>query len=99
MDYAVSTLKDILKENKPVFGICLGHQLLALANGIPTFKNAPRAPGAQPPGKKPGNGQKRDNHPKPWVWGRPRGREKGAQCRNNACKPEHQSIEGIRLKG
>ncbi|MBV9987967.1 MAG: glutamine-hydrolyzing carbamoyl-phosphate synthase small subunit [Chitinophagaceae bacterium] len=38
MPYAVDTLKEILKENKPVFGICLGHQLLALANGIPTFK-------------------------------------------------------------
>ena len=38
MDYAVDTLKEILKENKPVFGICLGHQLLALANDIPTYK-------------------------------------------------------------
>ena len=38
MPYAIDTLKEILKENKPVFGICLGHQLLALANGIPTFK-------------------------------------------------------------
>ena len=38
MDYAVATLKQILKEEKPVFGICLGHQLLALANDIPTFK-------------------------------------------------------------
>jgi carbamoyl-phosphate synthase small subunit len=38
MDYAVSTVKEILQENKPLFGICLGHQLLALANGIPTFK-------------------------------------------------------------
>ena len=28
----------ILKENKSLFGICLGHQLLALANDIPTFK-------------------------------------------------------------
>ena len=27
-----------LEEQKPVFGICLGHQLLALANDIPTFK-------------------------------------------------------------
>jgi len=38
MDYAVKNLKDILEENKPTFGICLGHQLLALANDIPTFK-------------------------------------------------------------
>jgi carbamoyl-phosphate synthase small subunit len=38
MDYAVQTVKDILKEDKPLFGICLGHQLLALANDIPTFK-------------------------------------------------------------
>ncbi|MEO0065587.1 MAG: hypothetical protein RI983_913 [Bacteroidota bacterium] len=38
MPYAIETVKDILDEHKPVFGICLGHQLLALANGIPTFK-------------------------------------------------------------
>ncbi|MGZ5135406.1 MAG: glutamine-hydrolyzing carbamoyl-phosphate synthase small subunit [Flavitalea sp.] len=38
MEYAVNTLKEVLNENKPTFGICLGHQLLALANGIPTFK-------------------------------------------------------------
>ena len=38
MDYAVDTVKAVLNENKPTFGICLGHQLLALANGIPTFK-------------------------------------------------------------
>jgi carbamoyl-phosphate synthase small subunit len=38
MDYAVNTVKEVLNENKPTFGICLGHQLLALANDIPTFK-------------------------------------------------------------
>ena len=38
MGYAVDTLKEILAENKPLFGICLGHQLLALANDIPTYK-------------------------------------------------------------
>ncbi|MBD0280238.1 MAG: glutamine-hydrolyzing carbamoyl-phosphate synthase small subunit, partial [Flavisolibacter sp.] len=38
MDYAIHTVKDILKEEKPTFGICLGHQLLALANDIATFK-------------------------------------------------------------
>jgi len=38
MDYAVVSLKEFIKEEKPLFGICLGHQLLALANDIPTFK-------------------------------------------------------------
>ena len=38
MDYAINLVKEVLKEDKPVFGICLGHQLLALANDIPTFK-------------------------------------------------------------
>lgn len=38
MDYAVKTVKQILAADKPMFGICLGHQLLALANDIPTFK-------------------------------------------------------------
>ncbi len=38
MDYAIDTAKQILKEDKPLFGICLGHQLLALAIDIPTYK-------------------------------------------------------------
>jgi len=38
MDYAVKTVKAILEEDLPLFGICLGHQLLALALDIPTYK-------------------------------------------------------------
>ena len=38
MEYAVQTVRDILTTNKPLFGICLGQQLLARANDIPTFK-------------------------------------------------------------
>ena len=38
MDYAIRTVKQILAADKPLFGICLGHQLLALANDIDTFK-------------------------------------------------------------
>jgi carbamoyl-phosphate synthase small subunit len=38
MDYAVKTIRQILGTDKPLFGICLGHQLLALANGVSTFK-------------------------------------------------------------
>ncbi|MGA0154569.1 MAG: glutamine-hydrolyzing carbamoyl-phosphate synthase small subunit [Flavobacteriaceae bacterium] len=35
---AIATTQAILKSNKPLFGICLGHQVLALANGVSTFK-------------------------------------------------------------
>ena len=38
LDYAVDTIKSILPAGKPVFGICLGHQLLARAVGGKTFK-------------------------------------------------------------
>lgn len=38
MGYAIDTVKELMNEGKPVFGICLGHQLLALANGVDTFK-------------------------------------------------------------
>ena len=38
MKYAISTIRSILVNKKPFFGICLGQQLLALANDIPTFK-------------------------------------------------------------
>ena len=38
MSYAVTIVQEILALHKPLFGICLGHQLLARANGIPTFK-------------------------------------------------------------
>lgn len=38
MPYALETVKEVLKSDKPMFGICLGHQLLALANGIGTVK-------------------------------------------------------------
>ena len=38
MDYAIDLAKKILKAAKPVFGICLGHQILALASGISTYK-------------------------------------------------------------
>ncbi len=38
MDYAIETVKAIIEEQKPTFGICLGHQLIALANGAKTYK-------------------------------------------------------------
>ncbi|MGI2168755.1 glutamine-hydrolyzing carbamoyl-phosphate synthase small subunit [Shewanella sp. MF05960] len=37
-DYAITAIQEILKTEVPVFGICLGHQLLALASGAKTLK-------------------------------------------------------------
>ncbi len=37
-EYAVSTIRALLDQKLPVFGICLGHQLLARALGVTTYK-------------------------------------------------------------
>jgi carbamoyl-phosphate synthase small subunit len=37
LDYIVATIRELLS-SKPVFGICLGHQLLSRAAGLETFK-------------------------------------------------------------
>ncbi|QDG57003.1 glutamine-hydrolyzing carbamoyl-phosphate synthase small subunit [Pseudomonas sp. NIBRBAC000502773] len=37
-DYAIQAIKEVLETDIPVFGICLGHQLLALASGAKTLK-------------------------------------------------------------
>ena len=38
MTYAIKTISQIVEADIPVFGICLGHQLLALSQGIGTYK-------------------------------------------------------------
>lgn len=35
---AIEVAKQIIDKNLPLFGICLGHQVIALANGISTYK-------------------------------------------------------------
>jgi carbamoyl-phosphate synthase small subunit len=38
LDYAIDNAKALIKSDVPVFGICLGHQILGLAMGARTFK-------------------------------------------------------------
>lgn len=50
-EYAVPVLKDLLETGKPIFGICLGHQILSLALGAQTRKMAQGHHGANHPVK------------------------------------------------
>lgn len=34
----VENIREVLKQKKPIFGICLGHQLLSIAAGCVTYK-------------------------------------------------------------
>jgi len=99
MVYAIDTVKEIMKEDKPVFGICLGHQLLALANDIPTFKMH--------------HGHRGLNHPvKNLVTGKcevttqnhgfgvdPEAVKKAKHIEVTHVNLNDESIEGIRIKG
>jgi carbamoyl-phosphate synthase small subunit len=99
MTYAVQTVKQILASDMPLFGICLGHQLLALANDIPTFKMH--------------HGHRGLNHPvKNLVTGKSEittqnhgfGIDPDAVRKSNHVEITHvnlndESIEGIRIKG
>lgn len=38
LENAIQVAKDVLADDQPLFGICLGHQVIALANGISTYK-------------------------------------------------------------
>ena len=50
-DYAIAAVQELLDENLPMFGICLGHQILALASGARTEKMAHGHHGANHPVK------------------------------------------------
>jgi len=38
LEQVIETAKHIIASDKPVFGICLGHQIIGLANGVSTYK-------------------------------------------------------------
>ena len=55
--YAVPMIQEVLKRDLPVFGICLGHQMLALALGAQTVKMSHGHNGANHPVKEVGTGK------------------------------------------
>ncbi|CAB5661602.1 Carbamoyl-phosphate synthase small chain [Delftia tsuruhatensis] len=56
-DYAIAATRELVDSGKPVFGICLGHQIMALAAGARTFKMANSHHGANHPVKDLDNGR------------------------------------------
>lgn len=50
-DYAIAAAQEIMAAKKPLFGICLGHQIMALASGANTFKMQNSHHGANHPVK------------------------------------------------
>jgi carbamoyl-phosphate synthase small subunit len=99
MDYAVNTLKQILKEEKPVFGICLGHQLLALANDIPTFKMHHGHRGLNHPVKNLISGRSEITTQNHGFGVDPESVKNADHIEITHVNLNDQSIEGIRVKG
>jgi len=99
MDYAIASLKQILKEEKPVFGICLGHQLLALANDIPTFKMHHGHRGLNHPVKNLVSGRSEITTQNHGFGVDPEAVKKAAHIEVTHVNLNDQSIEGIRVKG
>lgn len=56
-DYAITATRELIETGIPVFGICLGHQIMALASGATTFKMQSSHHGANHPVKDLDNGR------------------------------------------
>jgi carbamoyl-phosphate synthase small subunit len=100
MGYAIEVVQELITSGKPLFGICMGHQILALANGISTYKMK--------------NGHRGVNHPvinlitgRSEVTSQNHGfavSEQDIADKSETIEVTHrnlndQTVEGIRLKG
>ncbi|SFB97722.1 carbamoyl-phosphate synthase small subunit [Polaromonas sp. OV174] len=56
-DYAIAATRELIETGIPTFGICLGHQIMALASGATTFKMQSSHHGANHPVKDLDNGR------------------------------------------
>ena len=56
-DYAINAVRELIESGIPTFGICLGHQIMALAAGAKTFKMQQSHHGANHPVKDLDNGR------------------------------------------
>ena len=79
--WAVPVIRDLLETGKPVFGICLGHQLAGAGAGRADTEDGERPPRGQPPRQEPGNRRGGDHLPEPRICRRPR--QSSRECRDH----------------
>ncbi len=70
-DYAIAAARTLMDSGMPTFGICLGHQIMALASGAKTFKMVVGHHGANHPVKDHDTGKREHHESEPWVCGGP----------------------------
>ena len=85
------TIRGLLGK-KPIFGICLGHQLLALACGGEDLQAQVRPPRRQPAGDEQGDRPGRDHHAEPRLFGR--GELAARRVGSDPRKPERPDDRG-----
>ena len=97
LGYAVENARELVKSEVPVFGICLGHQLLSLALGGSTYKLKFGHRGAQSSGQGTGDRQSRDHVAEPRLRGRPRVAAEGrARSRTSISTTARSRVSGTR---
>ena len=99
MPYAIETIKALATREKPMFGICLGHQLLALAHGIPTFKMHHGHRGLNHPVKNLLTGRSEITTQNHGFGVDPKAIESAGHIEVTHVNLNDESIEGIRIKG
>ena len=99
MPNSIQLVRDLVATGKPIFGICLGHQLLALANGIPTFKMHHGHRGLNHPVKNLISGRSEITTQNHGFGVDPEAVKKADHIEITHVNLNDQSIEGIRVKG
>ena len=92
-EYAIPVIRQMLESEKPLFGICLGHQLLALAVGGKTSKMFQGHRGANHPVKRLRGRAGRDHQHEPRLRGRAR-RGCPTTCARPTCRCSTGRIAG-----
>ena len=92
-DYAIAATRELIERGMPTFGICLGHQIMALASGAQDLQDEVRPPRRQPPGEGPRQRPRQHHQPEPRLRGR-REVAAGQRCGRRTCQPVRRHAAG-----